>query len=625
MTAQDNLATVQPQVEIPKGAASSSIPSGTSSGPRTPSRLSLREEPTLADSRSVEDAVSGLVQELKISAVIARILVCRGHSTVEAARTFLTPSLKTGLEDPRLIKNLPQAVDLILQSIEEKLQITIYTDFDVDGLSSGSQLYLYLRALGARVNSYTPNRFSEGYGLAKSAVEKLARAGTQLLITVDCGISSFGELALAKRLGMKSIVLDHHQVHKIPPADVVVDPAQEGCPFGEHQLAAAGLVWMLLILIRRMANERWSERVLSGELKLPEPKDFLDLAALGTICDMVPLKGLNRVIAHRGVEAIRKSERPGIVALRNVSGIASHRLSAGHIGFAIGPRINAAGRLGDTREVFELLTTENSLRAKALAEGIDKQNAKRRAVEEDVLNRCAVSFAQDPELLQASAITIFGKEFHLGVIGIVAQRVVEQYHRPTAVMAPGEIIVNGETKLVVKGSIRSIKGFHVAQVLEELKSLLLSGGGHAEAGGFSVTYENLAVFERRFKEEAGKRLSPEMLERRRVADVQVELREVDYTLVNELGLLQPFGIGNPAPMFLTRNVIIDSVTLLSNAHLRLRISDGSYHINAVAWKFQGNRLLRKGTRVDVLYSPELNTYQGVSSVQLNIKEVWEVS
>jgi len=579
--------------------------------------------------REIEENIDRrLARELAASAgiseIAARILVCRGILDVEAMRKFLTPNLREQLPNPATIKNILPAADLLLDFVQSGEQITVYNDFDVDGITSASQLWLYLSALGAKVNTYTPSRFAEGYGLVLAAVERMAAAGTKLLVTVDCGISSVKEFALAKRLGMKSIVLDHHIPGELPPADVVVDPAQEGCPFQEHKLAAAGLIWMLLIVLRQRAAARWPEKIEKGELVLPDPKDFLDLAALGTICDMVPLTGVNRVIAHRGVEALRVTRRPGIVALKQVAGVESNpRFGSGHVGFHLGPRINAAGRLAEASDVLMMLTTQDSDKAKTIASRIDRLNAERRRIEEEVRIACVEMLAVQEELLSHRALTIFGKDFHVGVIGIVAQRLVEQYHRPAAVMAPGEIIgAKGERKPVIKGSVRSVPGFHVAEMLQRLSHCLITHGGHSEAGGFSVAFEKLEEFQAGFVALANEALANDLLRKRVSADVEAEFSELDFELVNELMRFAPFGVGNPSPVLVSRGVNVESVSALSDKHLKVRFSQGRYFLTALCWGFQGHALLQKGERVSIAYQPEINTYQGVSSVQLNLREVW---
>lgn len=568
-------------------------------------------------------AVKQLSEALGISRVVAVLLLSRGIGDPKKVQEFLYPTLREHLPDPHQMKNLPQAAELILEFVHRKELITIYCDFDVDGLTSGSQLYLYLTALGAKVATYVPNRFVEGYGLACSAVERLAHAGTSLLVTVDCGITNHREIELAKRLGMKVVVLDHHQPGPtLPPADVVVDPAQEGCSFADHKLAAAGVVWLLLVVLRSSARKFSSND--EETLAAPDPKSFIDLAALGTICDMVPLRGLNRMIAHRGVESIRTDSRLGISALMEVAGVKNTpRFGAGHISFSLGPRINAAGRLEDGGQVITMLTSEKPAESKAIAEKLDRLNRQRQNIESEVKESCIEQLRSAPELMKAPAIAIYGEQYHAGVIGIAAQRLVEQYHRPAAVMAPGEVRIGDEMARVAKGSVRSIEGFHVSDVLQSLDSLLLSHGGHAAAGGFTVLFDKLAAFKEAFVEEARQRLTAEMLHRKVFVDLSIGLDEITFDLAGELARLAPFGVGNPSPVFMSSGVRVDSISVLKQKHLRVRVSDGEVVRNAIAWNMFGNPLLRKNAKVDLAFQVELNTYQGVSSVQLNIKEVWQ--
>lgn len=568
--------------------------------------------------------VERLTHALQLPPIVAKVLVARGIWKQEEALKFVAPTLRDHLPDPMLIKNVEDAVRLLITAIEQGRTITVYSDFDVDGLSGASQLVLYLHALGARVNHYVPNRFHEGYGLVKAAVEKLARAGTEVLVTVDCGVTNHQELALAKRLGMKTIVIDHHQVQQLPPADVVVDPAQEGCPFREYQLCAAGLVWMFLIVLRQKVLSEWATKIERDGLVVPNPKDFLDLAALGTICDMVPLVSLNRMLAQRGIEALQQTTRPGLVALKEVAGIGgSRRLTSGHVGFGLGPRINAGGRLGDAKQVFELLTSIDPARAKILADNVNRLNTQRRDIEERVRKACLRSLEEDPAASQQPALVVYGDDYHIGVIGIVAQRLVEQFHRPTVVLAPAEEVVGDKIVPVIKGSVRSIKGFHVAEALQSVGHLLLKHGGHAQAGGLTLVPENHLQFKEAFIARAASILHPEMLRRHLVADLLLDLSELSYDFVNELSKLSPFGVGNPSPLFVSLGVTIHSVSSMNGNHLRLRVSNGGIPVTALAWNAHGHQLLKKGNTVNIVYHPTLNTYQGVASVQLSIKEVWE--
>ena len=587
---------------------------------RRAARVSLRT----ASGKQNNDSAEQLSKALGISLIAAKILVGRGITAVEEARRFLSPTLRTDIPDPFSMINIAQAADMLLETVRSGEQITVYSDFDVDGLSSAAQLVQFLHELKAAVNNYTPNRFTEGYGLSRAAVEALARAGTKLLVTVDCGISNHEEIALARRLGMRTIIIDHHLPHDLPPADLIVDPLQEGCPFAEHQLAAAGLVWVLLIVLRAKLRAGMTDNEQGGSDEMPDPKDFLDLAALGTICDMVPLVGLNRLIAHRGMEALRQTTRPGIVALKDLLGVSGgKRITAGHVGFGFGPRINAAGRLGDAGDVFKLLTTNSSKRAKELAEAIERANTRRRTIEEQVLVQCLSLLGKGDSLEEQPAFALFGQDFHIGVIGIVAQRLVEEFHRPAALMAPGEMKVGGETRQIVRGSVRGIRGFHVAEALKRSGSFLINYGGHEGAGGFSIAYENVEGFSLAFIEDARKVITAEMLERERFADVEVCLSEIDYDVVDGISKLAPFGVGNPSPLLLVSGVTVETVSSFGKDHLRVRFSDGSHYVNGVCWGFQGHPLLRKGECVNIAFYPEINTYKGISAVQLNVQEVWK--
>ena len=581
-------------------------------------RLEVLIRESSGDSLPVE-----CLKEFSLSKVAAKILVGRGLRTRSEIEGFLNPTLKAHLPNPTSVLNIVPAADLILSFVESKKQITIYTDFDVDGLSSGAQLFLYLEALGARVNSYTPSRFTEGYGLVMPALEKLVAAGTELLITVDCGISSHRELEFAARRGMRTVVIDHHLPNGKCPADVVVDPAQEGCPFQDYKLCAAGLVWMMLIVLRQRLKEQALERGKPLAKEPPDPKSFLDLAALGTICDMVPLVSVNRVIAHRGIEALKTSKRPGLVALKQVSGIDNHpRFGAGHVAFNLGPRINAAGRLADANEVFRLLTTKDSLKARAIADSINRLNEQRRTVEDEVKQDCLEYLAANPEIASRAALALFGESYHLGVIGIVAQRLVEAFNKPAAVMAPGEATISGKICPVIKGSVRSVRGFHVADALQALSPLLVTHGGHAEAGGFSLLAENLVAFQQGFSELALGVLGVSSGVKTVRADLEVSLADVDFCLAEELQRFAPFGVGNPTPVLVTYGVDIQTTALIGEKHLKLRVTDGKYFHNVVAWSMYNHPLLRKGQRVNIAYVPEINSFNGVASVQLHLKEVW---
>lgn len=580
--------------------------------PRGVSQVVLRKENTR---KRAEEIAS----QFKLAILPALVIAARDIGEELELKQFLLPTLKDGLPDPSQMKNLTSAAKRIIEAVKQNDKIAVFSDFDVDGISSAAQLVPFLREIGADVFHYAPNRFSEGYGLSKFAVEKLADLGTKLLVTVDCGATSHEAITFAKNKGLSTVVIDHHQMHGDSPADILVDPAQDGCSFQKHQLCAAGLVWFLLVELRRELSRLQSQGQLLSITQIPDPKSFLDLAALGTICDMVPLIGPNRVIAARGIELLERGNRKGLTALKGVSKL-SGRMGTGGISFGLGPRINAAGRLADASIAFELLTTNDELRAQELAQAIDKLNTERRNIEEQVKLKCLDILGNSHNEL--GALAVFDTSFHAGVIGIVAQRLVEIFHKPAAVMALGEMLVGRKSVPVIKGSVRSVKGFHVAEALKALAPLLLNHGGHSEAGGFSIEQDKLNEFQLAFSELASKIILPENKIKNLMADAEISFDLIDFVGIEQLEKLQPFGIGNPGPVFITNDVLVESVSVIAEKHLKVKVRQGHYVLTGLCWNFEGNELLRKGETLSIAYTPEFNAYQGTTTVQLNIKEVW---
>ena len=567
-----------------------------------------------------------LQKKLAISPLVAKILVGRGISDTKAAERFLCPTFQTGLENPNRIKNIIALSDALLQFTKDKTPLTIFCDFDVDGLTAGAQLYLYLQKIGANIGYYVPDRFSDGYGLSAKAVEHIAHSGSKVLITIDCGISNINEIALAKRLGLTCFVIDHHQVLNPPPADIIVDPEQDGCPFKPYKLCASGLIWMLLIVLRGRSKERAQEIFGKEAVDMPDPKKYLDLAMLGTVCDLVPLVELNRLIVFRGLEALKQTERPGLTALMELTKLAGNpRLSAAHVGYTIGPRINAVGRLGHAGNVFELLTTTDSLKAKSLARTIDSFNTERKNIEQNSVAECIEYLGQNPALLERPALAIFDENFHLGVMGIIAQRLVEQFNVPAAAMGIGEIVdSSGNIKQVIKGSVRGVPGFSVALALKNISAICINCGGHDQAGGFSIEFDKLEEFQEAFINQAETMIDKSILRKKEyLCDLEVDFGDMDFKTVSALAKLAPFGIGNPPPLFFTGNTEIKSVSALKNNGYKLLLKNKDYFLTTVIWNFQNKGILHVDKTVNILFTPEIYHYQGNSSVQLTIKEIWE--
>lgn len=568
--------------------------------------------------------------DLGINYTTAYILARRGIQNAEEAKAFLSPTLRNHLPNPALLKNAEVAVDRIIRAIEEKKYITLFSDFDVDGITSASQMWLVLAPAGAKVRHYVPNRMTEGYGLSTQAIERLHQEKTQTLITLDCGITNHKEITRAKELGLEVIVVDHHELGpEVPPADIIVNPMQKDCPFQSSKMATAGIAWLLCILLLKKLEE--SSLPKTG--KLPTSKDLIDLAAIGTICDMVPLTGVNRLIASRGIDAIKSTPRPGIKAIKEVAQLPfGERFTCSHISFGIGPRLNAAGRLEDASLGFTLLTAPPSKTVKDVAEKLNKLNQERKSLEEETREIClemAETFsssisedeASESTELIPSAYALYHESFHPGVIGIAAQRLVEALGKPVAVMAPGESVIQGKVTPVIKGSVRSIPEFHVSKSLNALTDLLYTHGGHAEAGGFTLLPENLFSFQKRFNELANDLFKDNAPKKEIKVDCLISFKDIHIKLVQEIQSLAPFGMGNPSPVFLARNVLIEHVQLIGDTHVKLQLEQDKTVRNAIGWRMRGHPLIIKDNRLDVVFSLEINTYKGVSSVQLIIKEL----
>ena len=554
-------------------------------------------------SQNLEEAAR-IADRFGLGAITARILAARGYQADQRAENFLKPALKSGLPDPGGLKNLDKACDLIAKTLKAKKPIAICCDFDVDGLSGGAIVCHFLRSAGAQVEVFVPDRFVDGYGLNEAVVRKIAKSGFGLMIAIDYGTTNLAELALAKELGVATIVVDHHHVSSdLPPADAFINPQQEGCGFGEGMLCAAGLAWYLIIGLRHKLPQA----------KKIDAKSYLDLACLGTICDMVPLLGVNRVIAKRGLELLAATERVGLQALKGVAGV-QKSVSCTHVGFGLGPRLNAAGRMVHGEVVIELLTTDDSDRAGKLARKLNKLNAERQDTEARIKELAVQQVEKKEEL--PWGLVIWDKEFHTGVIGLVAQRLVEIYYRPAVVI--------GSDQGKFKGSVRGISGFSVVEALSALGSYLQRFGGHEGAGGFSIAKEKIPAFVEAFNEECRCRLQGFELTPYIEADTEAGLEDITPGLIDELGSLAPFGIGNPAPSLLIKGLQVMDVRTLKNEHLKALLSDGRRNISGLMWRQRQHPALEAGAKVDVVCRPDKNLYAGHYQLQLNLQAVERV-
>ncbi|HET9035823.1 MAG TPA: single-stranded-DNA-specific exonuclease RecJ [Myxococcaceae bacterium] len=546
--------------------------------------------------------------EVGLDPLAARVLVARGVAEPQDAARFLSHEL-TDLPDPFRMKGMSAAVERLTRAIVERQQITLYGDYDVDGVCSTALLSLFLDAVGAPPRTYIPHRIDEGYGLNLRAVERIAREGSRLLVSLDCGIASIAEVARARELGMDVVIVDHHTVPEtLPAATAVLNPHQPGCEYPTKALCAAGVAFNLVMALRR------SLRTLGWFQNRREPplKPLLDLVALATVCDVVPLTGANRILVRHGLDALGRADRPGVRALKEIARLETEgAVSAGQVGFHLGPRINAAGRLDDATVGLRLLRTASLAEARELATKLDQANEERRAIERQMLVE-AVAQAEDRP--GTRGLVLWAEAWHPGVVGIVAARVVERFHRPTLVIG-----VQGG---VGKGSARSIEGFHLVEALRECSEHLSRFGGHRHAAGVTLDAERLLDFRRDFEAIAARRLREEDLEPRCRVDALVHPDELTEHAIGALAALGPFGAGNPEPIFVAESLHAEAriITAKSGgaAHLKLVLPQAPA-IDTIGFGM-GPRLGEVDGPVDLAFQPSLETWKGRTRVSLKIRD-----
>jgi single-stranded-DNA-specific exonuclease len=548
-----------------------------------------------------------------LSPLLARLLVNRGIDTPEKAVAFLSPSLRQGLRSPLLFPDMARATERLLRARAQGERVCIYGDYDVDGVTGSAQLLLFLREVGMGPDLYIPHRTREGYGLNVQAIGWLAECGTKVLVTVDCGATAHAEIALAQRLGIDVIVCDHHQVpEQRPPAYAVLNPLEKGCAFSFTGLSGAGVAFYLLMGLRMRLREQ-------GQEQGPDLRRYLDLVTLGTVADLVPLVEENRVLVTHGLKEIERSQRPGVRALKEVCGDAE--VSSRYVGFRLGPRLNAGGRLAEAQRAVELLTTTDLERARALAADLDQENRARQGIEEKMLAQAIAMTEAWPDLAERRSVVLASTEWHPGVIGIVASRLVERFSRPTVLIA-----LNGATG---RGSGRSPKAFHLYEGLKACADLFDGYGGHRQAAGLSIQARHVAAFIDRFETVARTRLSAEDLVPVLEVDAELDLALLDARTMAEIHRLEPYGQGNPEPIFLACGAEVVSLRavggnpLPSNpGHLRLvlRSPRGGRPLNAIGFGM-GDLSLSRGARIDVLYTPALSFWNGNASLQLRLRDL----
>ena len=584
-----------------------SVPRATSSHVTEPRWVFPSDRTDLAQT-DLDEAARIVASELSLHPVVARVLVARGYRTPAEATKFLSDAL-TELPDPFLMKGLPQAVARLVQAILEKEAVTLYGDYDVDGVSSTALLTTFLRQVGLEVRTYIPHRLEEGYGLNRAAIERLAAEGTQLLVTLDCGITSHQEIERANALGVNVVVVDHHAVPEVmPPAVAVLNPLQPGCEYPTKWLCAGGVTFNLCMGLRKTLRERG---FFEGKQE-PNLKQLLDLVALATVADVVPLTGANRILVTHGLKELTAGRRPGVRALKDVAEVGGMEITAGTVGFRLGPRINAAGRLDDASVGLQCLLAKDYETALPLARALDSANAERQQIERAMLTG-AIEQAEAAVARGVRGLVLSSPDWHPGVVGIVASRIVERFSRPT--------ICIGVHDGMGKGSARSIEGFHLHDAIKGISGMLARFGGHRAAAGLSIDPARLAEFRLAFETVAFASLDEAALVPRCRIDAVVNARELDEKAVEALQKLAPFGMGNPEPVLAMRSQVTTPRVLQNKTpgepgHLKLTLETAP-SFDVIGFRFADKVGLTEGP-IDLAFKIGVDEYRGVKRLALKL-------
>ncbi|MBI3999518.1 MAG: single-stranded-DNA-specific exonuclease RecJ [Candidatus Omnitrophica bacterium] len=536
-------------------------------------------------------------KDIPYSNLMQKLLTLRGYQTEAEIQKLLFPSL-TSLYDPFLMKGIQKAARRILSAVDRKQVILVHGDYDVDGITGAAVLSRTLQKLNAQFVTFLPNRKRDGYGVSQEALKLAKEKKVSLFITVDCGITAFEEAKEARAAGIDVIVIDHHRIHggAMPEAFEIINPLQEDCSYPFKELSACGLAFKLA-------------QALLGQ----GAYEFLDLVALSCVCDVAPLVDENRTLVVFGLERLSHRTNAGFKSLCETAGLKRRKVSSRDLAFILGPRINASGRMSSPDSALKLLTTQDAGEAKQLAEVLEQANRSRQKEDRDLLKHALQAVEREINFNRDRVIVVGGEGWHEGVIGIVAQRLVEYFARPAVVVA-----FDGERG---KGSGRSVKGFHLFESFEHCESLLEEFGGHELAAGLSIKLENFQKFREKINE-YGKNIPADAFLRSIRVDLEVSFQDLSSQFLRELSLLEPFGAGNPKPVFLTRNVFTKRPPEpLSSNGVRWWVSDGMMTFEAV-WRSRNSQIsFPESEPYSIVYSPKLKSWDGIEGLTLEIRDV----
>jgi len=544
-----------------------------------------------------------LAEKLGKSVLLCKLLVARGIKDAREAEAFINPMLEN-MHDPFLLKDMDTAAERILKALKLKEKIVIYGDYDVDGVTGTSVLYDFLAGQGAAVDYYIPDRLCEGYGLSVESLEKIAGGRPGLIITVDCGITAVEETEYIKAQGIDIVITDHHECGEVlPDACAVINPHRHDCGYPFKELAGVGVVYKLV--------QALCARMGLGDFH----KKYLDLAALGTIADVVPLTGENRIIAKHGIEKIAVTENKGLKALIECSGLSGRTLSSENVGFILAPRINAAGRLGDAGRGVRLFITKNMDEARKIAAELDEENYRRQQTQAVIYEKVEEIIESELDLDEETVIVASGKDWHPGVIGIVASKVTEKYHRPCILICDEEG--------TGRGSGRSIEGFNIFEALKHCEDVLIKYGGHELAAGLSIEMDKLDEFKRMINSYAKDILDSVHLTPKLGIDAVLSRNDISIESVRELEMLAPFGVGNPRPVFAYKGLKLKEIRKVGqDRHLKTTLQDGQFWADGIGFNM-GDKAdcYSPGDYLDAAFCLEINTWNSVERLQLNLRDI----
>ena len=547
-----------------------------------------------------------LSESLSIPPIVSQLLLNRGIDDIDKAKAFLNSSISE-LYNPFLMEGMHEAVSRIKRALDKKEKILIHGDYDVDGVTATALLFFTLKELGAEPVYYIPDRLTEGYGLGASGVEEAIRIKAGLVITVDCGISSHEEVGTLNKSGIDVVVTDHHEAPKIlPDAHAIINPRQMSCAYPDKNLSGVSIAFKLC-------------QALSSELHNADFWKHLDLVSLGTVSDIAPILGENRILVKEGLKLLNNGgSNKGIRSLIEASGIKKDKLGAFEISFILGPRINAAGRLGWAGIAVELLLTGDEKRAKELAKKLNEANKERQRIEKNTLKEAICKIEKDINFKDHKVIVLHKEDWHTGVIGIVASRISDKFNRPAILISTKDGIG--------RGSGRSIENFHLFEALNSCEAFLKEYGGHQYACGLTILEENLSGFTKVINELAASVITTEDLIPPLYVDMDIGLSSLDYNIVEDIARLEPFGEGNPEPVFCSRGLTLARpLRVLKGEHIKFQVTDGNKNFEAIGFGMAKDSdielALRNNTMFDMAYTVSLNNWQGVSTVQLKIEDI----